>query len=123
MTTVYKKIFFSFFLSFIVLYDSSFAASKDTKDSIHYDAIEIIKQIKKSDEDSYETKDKKLVIIGPLIKEVKNGNEEVIKKLKAEIGNINKIEEESPDLVNNWTIEYFPEEKDQPVAASLSEGL
>ncbi len=122
MRITQRTMFFSFILTLIILCSPTLCASKDLKKITSYDAAKIIQDIKQSDKDAYETEDKKLVIIGPLVKELKANNEEVIRKFKAEIATVNKLNNEAPELPSAWTMEYFPNEKDQPVVASLSDG-
>lgn len=123
MRLIHKKIFISLFFLLAALSNSNLYAdlhAKETKIVAHiYDATHLIEEVKKSPTDTYSTDG--LLIIGPLVKELRNNNEAVIKKFKAEIIAINKINEDAPGLANEWTIEYYPDEKTQPVSASLAD--
>lgn len=74
-----------------------------------YSASQISSEIKESDKDFYLKDD---LSVGKLMcLEIKRDNTEVMEKFNIEISAINEIlAKEKPTLVQNWTVEYYPQE-------------
>lgn len=74
-----------------------------------YSALQIIQEIQASDKESYLKDD--LLVGKSLCAEIKRSTISVIEKFEAEVCAINAIlQNEKSVLVQNWSVQYYPEE-------------
>jgi hypothetical protein len=113
-----KYVLFPFFLLLTILWQSPICHASDVKESgkasHKFDAELILQEIQKSTEETYSAPD--ILIMGSLVKKLRDKKTEVIKEFKEKITEVNRAFKE----FDEWTFEYFPIEN--KVSATLAEG-